>query len=57
MHAVSIRQGTEFGFTKERFDVKKEWLRYDEDSGVIYLIPVLFNTKIAREWVTHSHSH
>jgi len=35
MDAVSLREDGEFGFTKEIFNIEKQQLRYDENSGVI----------------------
>ena len=57
MYAVSVREDGGFGVSKERFNIEKERSRYDDDSGVIQLIPVVVNAKIASEWVINSHSH
>jgi hypothetical protein len=57
MYAVSVREDGEFGFTKERFNMENERLRYDEDSRVICSSSVVVNAKIGSEWVMNSHAH
>jgi len=35
MYAVRVREDGGFELTKERFNIEKEWQRYNKDSGVI----------------------
>jgi len=56
MYAVSVREDGGFELTKERFNREKEWQWYDDDLGVIKLIPVVVNAKIASEWVINCYS-